>query len=91
MTVTDLRLRADDDELWDAAADLEAVLDLDGRALDLSPAFRRLLFDLEEALIEVVLRASEARGRARRLQQESRAVQAEAAQAVRQAQRFEVR
>lgn len=65
MTVTDLRLRADGDELWDAAADLESVLDLDGTALDLSPAFRRLLFDLEETLIEVVLQASEARGRAR--------------------------
>jgi hypothetical protein len=52
MPVTELRLRTTEEDLEDATGDIETVLDLDGTVLDLSPGFRRLLLELEDAFLE---------------------------------------
>jgi hypothetical protein len=40
LALTEVHVQASTAEILETAADLESVLDLDGRALDLSPAFR---------------------------------------------------
>lgn len=51
MEMLELRLRLDVGELLDAAEDIEVLLDRE-RDGDLSPAFRDLLFTLDEAITE---------------------------------------
>ena len=82
MTSVQLRVDIDEAELSDATSDIQQLLALDRELLDLSPSFRRVLFDLEDAFVEVFLQAAAARERSRDLRQESRAVRAQAGHAV---------
>lgn len=50
--MTELRLSLDNVNLADMSDDIESLVSLPENVLDLSPSFRRLLFDLEDALVE---------------------------------------
>jgi hypothetical protein len=59
VALTDFGFDPSDPQILEAAADIERVLDLDGRVLDLSPGFRRLMFALEQSMIDELVRGTE--------------------------------
>lgn len=91
MTVIELRMMADEHELLDASSDVRMLLDLETeQVFDLSPEFRRVLLDLEEAFAVALARTSASRvGVLRR--RDSHAVRAQARVALSRARRTLVR
>ena len=69
MTRIALQVTVGEQEIVDASHDLEMLLDLEGEAYDLSPAFRRVLFELEDAFADGLARAGTACVRSRQLRQ----------------------
>ncbi|HZT16875.1 MAG TPA: hypothetical protein VFA19_13095 [Gaiellaceae bacterium] len=82
MASVELRIVIDETEVGDASADIQELLDLDKELFDLSPSFRRILFDIEDGIADVYVKAASARARARRLGGEALALRAQAGQAV---------
>lgn len=82
MSLIRVRVDVEDEELLDAAADVQALLDLDARVVDLSPSCRRVLVELDQACTDAYLRARAASRRAGRLRREAEALHAQARQVV---------
>jgi hypothetical protein len=78
-----LTITFDEAETGTLSDDIELLLGAAPELLDLSPTFRRLLFEIDEGLTDIYLRAHAARRRSRGLAEESRALVAQAHQVMR--------